>query len=111
MTPLGELTLELKLFVPAALSTFSLGRSSLRTSLRRHRGRRSFTVPSLDFKPRVGDGYRIEMQPPEGDPFYLIGEFLEDVPPARVVFTFVYEDPDPRCRDPSELRFGSSTIA
>jgi uncharacterized protein YndB with AHSA1/START domain len=35
------------------------------------------------------------MQPPEGDPFYLSGEFREVDPPARLAFTFVWEDPDP----------------
>ena len=58
-------------------------------------GPAGFTVPSLEFDPRVGGGYRIEMQPPEGDAFYLAGEFREVDPPARLAFTFVYEDPDP----------------
>jgi uncharacterized protein YndB with AHSA1/START domain len=49
----------------------------------------------VQFDPRVGDGYRIEMQPPEGEPFYLVGEFREVEAPARLVFTFAYEDPDP----------------
>ena len=31
----------------------------------------------------------------EGDAFYLTGEFREVEPPARLVFTFVWEDPDP----------------
>jgi uncharacterized protein YndB with AHSA1/START domain len=35
------------------------------------------------------------MQPPEGDPFYLAGEFREVDPPNRLAFTFVWEDPDP----------------
>jgi uncharacterized protein YndB with AHSA1/START domain len=35
------------------------------------------------------------MQPPEGDAFFLTGEFREVEPPARLVFTFVWEDPDP----------------
>jgi uncharacterized protein YndB with AHSA1/START domain len=35
------------------------------------------------------------MQPPEGDPFYLGGEFREVDPPARLAFTFLYEEPDP----------------
>ena len=35
------------------------------------------------------------MQPAEGDPFYITGEFREVDPPARLVYTFVYEDPDP----------------
>ena len=39
--------------------------------------------------------YRIEMQPPEGDAFYLTGEFREVDPPARLAYTFVWEDPDP----------------
>jgi len=53
------------------------------------------TVPSLEFDPRVGASYRLEMQPPGGDPFYLTGEFREFDPPVRLAFTFVYEDPDP----------------
>ena len=35
------------------------------------------------------------MQPPVGDPFYLTGEFREVDPPARLAYTFVWEDPDP----------------
>jgi uncharacterized protein YndB with AHSA1/START domain len=58
-------------------------------------GPKGFSVSSLDFDPRVGEIYRIEMQPPEGDPFFLSGEFREVDPPARLAFTFVYENPDP----------------
>ena len=58
-------------------------------------GPQGFTTPSLEFAPRVGRHYRIEMQPPEGDPFYLIGEFREVEPPGRLAFSFVWEDPDP----------------
>lgn len=58
-------------------------------------GAAGFTVPSLEFDPRVGAGYRIEMQPPEGDRFYLTGEFRQVDPPTRLAFTFVWEDPDP----------------
>jgi len=57
-------------------------------------GPEGFSVGSLDLDPRVGGSYRIEMQPPEGDPFYLGGEFREVDPPGRLAFTFVYEDPD-----------------
>ena len=56
-------------------------------------GPEGFTTPSLQFEPRVGESYRIEMQPPEGDPFWLTGEFREVDPPARLAFTFVWEDP------------------
>jgi uncharacterized protein YndB with AHSA1/START domain len=58
-------------------------------------GPEGFTTRSLQFEPRVGERYRIEMQPPEGDPFWLTGEFREVDPPARLAFTFVWEDPDP----------------
>lgn len=58
-------------------------------------GPAGFTVPSVDFDPRPGGGYRIEMQPPGGDAFHLVGEFREVDRPARLAFTFVWEPPDP----------------
>ena len=58
-------------------------------------GPEGFTTPSREFDPRVGESNRIEMQPPEGDPFYLTGEFREVDPPDRLAYTFVWEDPDP----------------
>lgn len=54
-----------------------------------------FTIPSVESDLRPGGGYRIGMQPPEGDLFYLTGEFLEVTPPARLSYTFRWEDPDP----------------
>jgi uncharacterized protein YndB with AHSA1/START domain len=35
------------------------------------------------------------MQPPEGDVFYLRGEFREVDPPNRLAYTFIWEDPEP----------------
>ena len=35
------------------------------------------------------------MRPPEGDAFYLAGEFREVEPPDRLAFTFAWEQPDP----------------
>ncbi|MDP8993047.1 MAG: SRPBCC domain-containing protein [Actinomycetota bacterium] len=35
------------------------------------------------------------MQPPEGEAFYLTGEFREVAPPTRLAYTFRWEDPDP----------------
>jgi len=58
-------------------------------------GPAGFGVPSLDYDPRVGGSYRIEMQPPEGDAFYLTGEFREVDPPSRLAHTFAWEPPDP----------------
>ena len=58
-------------------------------------GPEGFTVPTLEFDPVVGASYRIEMQPPDGEPFHLTGEFRAVDPPLRLAFTFVYEEPDP----------------
>jgi uncharacterized protein YndB with AHSA1/START domain len=58
-------------------------------------GPRGFTAPSVELDPRVGGSYRIAMQPPDGDLFYLSGEFREVDPPAHLVYTFRWEDPDP----------------
>src|SRR3954469_7854391 len=58
-------------------------------------GPHGFSTPSLELHARVGAGYRIEMQPPQGAPFYLSGEFRAVDPPARLAYTFAWEDPDP----------------
>jgi uncharacterized protein YndB with AHSA1/START domain len=58
-------------------------------------GPRGFTAPSVEFDPRVGGGYRIAMQPPDGDLFYLSGEFWEVDPPARLAYTFRWDPPGP----------------
>ena len=58
-------------------------------------GPAGFTMPSLEFHPRVGERYRIEMRPPEGEAFYLTGEFREVERPTRLAYTFAWEDPDP----------------
>jgi uncharacterized protein YndB with AHSA1/START domain len=62
-------------------------------------GPRGFTAPSVDFDPRVGGGYRIAMQPPDGDRFHLSGEFREVDPPARLGYTFRWDPPDPDDRE------------
>jgi uncharacterized protein YndB with AHSA1/START domain len=90
----GDLTLEMTRSLPA-LPSVVFAAFSDPGELAKWWGPEGFTVGSLDFDPRVGRTYRIEMQPPEGDPFYLTGEFREVDPPARFAFTFVYEDPDP----------------
>jgi uncharacterized protein YndB with AHSA1/START domain len=90
----GGLTLEIKRVLPAVPS-FVFGAFSAPDELAKWFGPEGFTIPGLDFNPRVGDSYRIEMQPPEGDPFYLAGEFREVDPPARLAYTFAWEDPDP----------------
>jgi uncharacterized protein YndB with AHSA1/START domain len=62
-------------------------------------GPRGFTAPSVEFDPRVGAGYRIAMQPPDGDVFHLSGEFLEVAPPERLAYTFRWDPPDPDDRE------------
>ena len=79
---------------PAARSGV-FGAFSDPTELAEWWGPEGFTIPSLEFHPRVGARYRIEMQPPESDRFYLAGEFRELDPPARLAYTFVWEDPAP----------------
>jgi uncharacterized protein YndB with AHSA1/START domain len=91
---LGELKLELRRVFPAA-PRLLFGAFTAPDQLARWWGPQGFTAPSLEFSPRVGESYRIKMQPPEGDPFYLTGSFREVEPPARLAYTFVWEDPDP----------------
>src|SRR6476660_2136273 len=57
-------------------------------------GPKGFTAPSVELDVRVGGRYRIAMQPPEGDRFFLAGEFREVDPGTRLVYTFRWEPPD-----------------
>jgi uncharacterized protein YndB with AHSA1/START domain len=91
---MDELTLDIERVVRTARPDV-FGAFSVPHELAKWWGPKGFTVPSLEFSPRVGAGYRIEMQPPQGDRFYLTGEFREVDPPARLAYTFVWEDPDP----------------
>ena len=62
-------------------------------------GPRGFSAPSIELDVRVGGGYRIEMQPPDGDAFVLSGEFVEVDPGVRLAYTFRWEPPDPDDRE------------
>jgi uncharacterized protein YndB with AHSA1/START domain len=62
-------------------------------------GPHGFTAPSVELDLRVGGSYRIAMQPPEGDRFFLSGEFREVDPATRLVYTFRWEPPDPDDRE------------
>ena len=57
-------------------------------------GPKGFSAPSIESELRVGGRYRIEMQPPEGDHFFLTGEFQRVDPPGHLSYSFVYEEPD-----------------
>ena len=93
-TASGELTLAMKRVLPAARSVVYEAFCDP-SELAKWWGPHGFTTPSREFDPRVGASYRIEMQPPEGDSFYLTGEFREVDPPARLAYTFIWEDPIP----------------
>jgi uncharacterized protein YndB with AHSA1/START domain len=90
----GEHMLEMQRVFPAAPSVVFRAFSDP-DELAKWWGPNGFSTPSLDFDLQVGASYRIEMQPPEGEAFYLTGEFREVDPPVRLAFTFVWEDPDP----------------
>ena len=62
--------------------------------LAKYWGPEGFTIPSVESELRVGGHYRIAMQPPDGELFYLEGEFLEVDPPRALSYTFRWEPPD-----------------
>lgn len=94
VAPSDELKLEIQRVLPGAISVVFAAFSDA-NELAKWWGPKGFTIPSLEFAPRIGERYRIEMQPPEGDRFYLTGEFREVDPPVRLAYTFAWEDPDP----------------
>jgi uncharacterized protein YndB with AHSA1/START domain len=51
------------------------------------------------------------MQPPDGDVFHIRGTFRAVEPPRRLVFTFIYEEPDPDDQETVvTLRFNSTDV-
>jgi uncharacterized protein YndB with AHSA1/START domain len=62
-------------------------------------GPKGFTAPSVDFQPRVGESFRIAMQPPSGELFHLLGELREVNPLSQLSYTFIWDPPDPDDRE------------
>src|SRR5262245_41575978 len=91
---MNELMLEMELVLPARPRDVfaALTRAG---ELVNWFGPEGFRISGADFEPRVGARYRIEMQPPEGEAFFLTGEFQEVDDPNQLVYTFAYEGPDP----------------
>jgi len=58
-------------------------------------GPHGFSVPNIEFDLLIGGSYRIAMQPPDGEIFYLSGEFRDVAPPIRLAYTFRWSPPDP----------------
>ena len=93
-TGLHELVLEIQRVLPATRQTVFEALSDP-DELATWWGPEGFTIPSLEFQARVGANYRIQMQPPEGDAFYITGRFQTVDAPNRLAYTFAYEEPDP----------------
>ena len=94
----GELALHIERVLPASRSRVFAALIEP-DELAKWWGPRGFTAPSIEIDLRVGGSYRIAMQPPEGDLFYLTGAFREIDPPARLAYTFRWEDPTPDDRE------------
>ena len=62
-------------------------------------GPQGFSVPSVEFEPRVGASYRIAMQPPEGEIFHLEGEVRVVDVHRQLAYTFRWDPPDPEDRE------------
>lgn len=62
-------------------------------------GPRLFTTPEIELDLRVGGRYRFTMQPPDGEPFHLSGEYLEITPPSWLAYSFRWEEPTPDDRE------------
>jgi uncharacterized protein YndB with AHSA1/START domain len=88
-----KLILEIKRVFPAPVDAVFAALSNS-DKLRKWWGPVGLTVPSLNFQPHVGERYTIEMQPQGGKPFHITGEFREVDRPARLAYTFNYEEPD-----------------
>ena len=118
----NELALHMKRVLPAPRSRVFSALTEPE-ELARWWGPKGFTTPSVEFDPIVGGSYRIAMQPPDGDLFYLAGEFREVDPPARLAYTFRWDPPDPDDRETlvtlaleglgeaTELAFAQGTFA
>src|SRR5262245_17393259 len=55
-------------------------------------GPRGFTIPVCELDVRAGGSLRIVMRGPDGNNYKMKGEFLEVVPPERLVFSNVATD-------------------
>jgi uncharacterized protein YndB with AHSA1/START domain len=93
-----ELVLKLRQIMPAPPVTVWTALTEP-AELARWWGPHGFTVPDVTFDSRVGGGYRITMQPPDGELFHLTGEFRRVDPPSGLAYTFRWEPPDPDDRE------------
>ena len=69
------------------------------TALAKWWGPHGFAIPEIHIDLRVGGSLRISMQPPDGEPFHLSGEFLQIEFPSELTFTFRWDEPVPDDRE------------
>jgi uncharacterized protein YndB with AHSA1/START domain len=69
------------------------------TELARWWGPHGFATPEIQIDLRLGGSLRFTMQPPEGEPFHLSGEFTRIEFPSRLAFTFRWDEPVPDDRE------------
>jgi uncharacterized protein YndB with AHSA1/START domain/predicted ester cyclase len=62
-------------------------------------GPHGFTTSEPQIDTRPGGRYRLTMRPPTGEAFHVTGEYREVDPPARLAYTFRYEEPAPDDRE------------
>ena len=62
-------------------------------------GPHGFATPEIHIDLRVGGSLRFTMQPPDGEPFHLSGEFLQIEFPTELTFTFRWDEPVPDDRE------------
>ncbi|WP_234311778.1 SRPBCC domain-containing protein [Streptomyces griseus] len=98
MTRTGELRLHLRRVLDG-LSPVVFRELTDPEELARWWGPDGFTIPSVESDLRPGGTYRIAMQPPEGELFHLVGEYVTVEPPERLSYTFRWENPDPDDRE------------
>jgi uncharacterized protein YndB with AHSA1/START domain len=92
--PTGRFVLQLSRVLPASRERVFAALTQP-DDLARWWGPRGFTTPGIEIDLLVGGRYRFTMQPPEGDAFHLSGEFLEVDQPARLAYTFGWDEPAP----------------
>ena len=94
----ADLTLHVERVLPASPSlVFKMHAEP--DLLARWWGPKGFSAPSIELDLRVGGDYRIAMQPPAGDRFFLSGTFRDVDPGTRLSYTFRWEPPDPDDRE------------
>ncbi len=55
--------------------------------------------PHAEIDLRVGGQYRITMQPPNRNPFYIVGTYQEIIVPEKLVYTWSFEGGDVPVQD------------